>query len=231
MARMNWRWLTLFLGMLLFSTLSAEESYHLMDFIKAVPKSEKLNDFQLWSRFSMEKRILGCWSVEIAGGYRWKNDASRPFFRYQEFRLLWDLSPNWTIAPTYRKAKRRVDDKWRDENIPMLNIISNWDFYLFQIDNRMRVEYKSLEKNWYIRDLVKVTVTVPLIPFGIDPFATFEGFLRDGKNSREYRWAVGVETDVLCIFTGRLGYLQRKQRSEGNWDRFDIIILEAESTF
>lgn len=165
--------------------------------------------------------------------FRYREDASRLFFWYYEFTLKWKPEKSWIIAPTYRQVRKvvGVEEKWRNEASPYLDVIKKWKPCDFHFSVRNRLIWLDVNREWFWRIRGKVLTPWELSKLKLKPYFSNEFFFESGKRYCENRLEGGLELPIKSWLKGSFAYILLYREVAGNWKRIDVLVTHLNWKF
>ena len=186
------------------------------------------SDFQIWNADSVNIRFSNRTVFEISSEFRYRQTATKLYYKHYQGRLTFIRSPNFLITPGYRQLYLRQVNHWIKEYHPMLDLTlqvqgqNSW-----AISNRSRIVYRIFEKRpglWRFRNRLEVICPIQLTEYGIKPYFADEFFWDESHGINQNRLAIGLkipyhERTQLDLFY----MLQALKNSLNSWKQQKII--------
>ncbi len=130
---------------------------------------------------------------------------------------------------------------WREEVRPTVDLTLKHDLGGWKFDNRLRFEVRDKDdgSDTYMRyrDRIRVRSPWKFTALEINPYASWELFIEDADGLsgsdmfNRHRSQIGVSANFTENLSGGLYALVQADKSDGDWDSFNVLGIECTAKF
>lgn len=185
-------------------------------------------DFQIWEYLSVEKELVNSLSSRLIGVMRWGDDASRFYFAYGQWQLVY-RKKCIEVAPGYRQEYFRPGKIWLDRKNPMLDVT----FFLpgkWRLEDRHRVIYhirEDLPSIFIYRNRLRLTTPEVDACLKLQFFIDDEIFYLEDLGFAQNRVSVGIFCGASSWVKGRAYYMYRNLKQGNIWTYQNVLAFHV----
>ena len=209
----------------------------LLTFIPISPAFAQGNgDWQLWNTDGIEYQANSRLKLAAEEELRFGDGMSRLYYHHTQGGF--DIKCfNWlNLGADYRQVWEKFGDKWKKEDRPQINGTLNWDFKVFKVQDRSRLEYrirKWKRDDWRYRNKLTVVFPFKFEDIELGPYIADEVFFNFGSDNRLARNRLygGLKLKLYKYVKGEVYYMWQSSREKSGWPGWNVLGLKASLAF
>ncbi len=136
----------------------------------------------------------------------------------------------------YRLVYEKYKQKWREEDMPNVNVTLKLDLWKFKFDDRNRIEFRHFrykKDNVRYRNKFGIKLPFDFAKIKISPYASDEIFVSsDGTGYNENRFFTGTEFELTKYVKADLYYMLKNSRiREDKWSCANVLGTKVKIAF
>lgn len=190
----------------------------------------QVNDAQLWTSVTIEKKIIKQLSVSVSEELRFSDNITEVGSFFTDIGITYKFHKNWRIAGDYRFTNKiQLDNSYSKRHRYYFDLSYRKKFYQFMVIARTRFQSQYADVNssetghlpeYYSRE--KLTLKYSITK-KISPYLSAEAFIplnnRKVKGIDNMRYSLGVEWEFMKNSTLDVFYLIQQEYQVANRER------------
>jgi len=180
-------------------------------------------DFLCWTQGSIAAPLSEKAQLIYSSSVRWKDDATHPYFKYDELGVSYKCNDCWTVTPAYRRSYQKNERHWEPDNNFRLIVTRKWSRSHFKFSDRNIIGYRSNPHQFRYRNRLQVEFP-SLFSSKLSPILSNEIFLNKLTDYSQNRLQAGLKTSINDCLQFSLGYMFLVSKSSTRtWYGYNVL--------
>jgi hypothetical protein len=195
-------------------------------------------DFQIWNTDAQDIKIGKATKFVMEEEYRYGEGASELFYQHYDWGMAWAFDKRFEIAPGFRLIYEKYKHKFREEDVPFVNLTWKQDIWRFRFEDRNRIEYRiyrypGVENNIRYRNRFALKYPMEFRGIKFIPYSSDEIFISsNGTGFNQNRFESGLELELTKYVKLSASYMFQSIRVTGNkWYTANVLWLKDKIAF